>query len=400
MRMPALERFLVQGSSRSWKGAPDPSVSELDGRLVVEWTLERIARTLPGVPITLVAPAFDRGGRFEDLPARLPQIALEVLCEHDDDPLARLVAATRGLADDALVARCDAQHCFFDVERTREMAATAARRALSCVKFPDDFPPQFASEIYRVGALRRLADELDDAALRVHPKLALCRPTSPHPWALLDPPPRYADAELRRCRERARAVYGPRSEGDARRRLRAGDQSRFHYELAAPHLAGRRRLLEAACGDGSGARFLADRVPHVTAVDCDAAQLPRLSGERGAAGTIEPVAADVTRLPFPDGCFDAATSFETIEHTDPEAFLRELRRVLAPGAVLVLSTPQNSLGRIPLNPHHEREFSLDEIRALCEVPFRVREVTGIKAGRVVVPGDPVGNNTVLVCERP
>jgi ubiquinone/menaquinone biosynthesis C-methylase UbiE len=42
--------------------------------------------------------------------------------------------------------------------------------------------------------------------------------------------------------------------------------------------------------------------------------------------------ADVARLPFPDGSFDAVFSSGSIKHwPDPVAGLRELHRVLAPG---------------------------------------------------------------------
>lgn len=46
-------------------------------------------------------------------------------------------------------------------------------------------------------------------------------------------------------------------------------------------------------------------------------------------------------LPFPDGCFDVVVSLETIEHLlDPDALLEEVKRVLAPGGCLILSTPR------------------------------------------------------------
>ncbi len=42
---------------------------------------------------------------------------------------------------------------------------------------------------------------------------------------------------------------------------------------------------------------------------------------------------------FPDGCFDALTLFEVIEHLrEPRPLLTEVRRVLKPGGVLLLST--------------------------------------------------------------
>jgi SAM-dependent methyltransferase len=53
------------------------------------------------------------------------------------------------------------------------------------------------------------------------------------------------------------------------------------------------------------------------------------------------VEGDVTKgLPFPDATFECVVAGEIIEHVpDPDALLREVRRVLVPGGLLVLSTP-------------------------------------------------------------
>lgn len=49
---------------------------------------------------------------------------------------------------------------------------------------------------------------------------------------------------------------------------------------------------------------------------------------------------DGTALPFPDGHFDAAGALNVLEHVDdPEAFVRELARVVKPGGRIVLSSP-------------------------------------------------------------
>ncbi len=51
--------------------------------------------------------------------------------------------------------------------------------------------------------------------------------------------------------------------------------------------------------------------------------------------------ADLARLPFRDGSFGAAINIVVLEHVrDPGAVLEELRRVMAPGARLLLAAPQ------------------------------------------------------------
>lgn len=50
--------------------------------------------------------------------------------------------------------------------------------------------------------------------------------------------------------------------------------------------------------------------------------------------------ADGTVLPLPDGCADVVTSFTVLEHVaDERQALRELRRVLRPGGLLVVTVP-------------------------------------------------------------
>jgi SAM-dependent methyltransferase len=85
--------------------------------------------------------------------------------------------------------------------------------------------------------------------------------------------------------------------------------------------------------------------------------------------------ADARRLPVRDRSVPVVTSFETLEHLHaPEKFLSELRRVLEPDGVLVLSTP-NALHTKPVNgkpenPYHVQEFTPPELDALLRGYFR------------------------------
>ena len=136
------------------------------------------------------------------------------------------------------------------------------------------------------------------------------------------------------------------------------------YEAMAPRCRG--VVLEAGCGEGYGADLIANGARQVLALDYDAQAIghvgrryPRVAAAR----------ANLVALPVRDDVLDAVVSLQVVEHLwDQERFLRECRRVLAPGAALLLSTPNRitfSPGRdTPLNPFHTRELSAAELAEL------------------------------------
>jgi hypothetical protein len=64
--------------------------------------------------------------------------------------------------------------------------------------------------------------------------------------------------------------------------------------------------------------------------------------------------------------------------------------------MFLLSTPQNSLGHIPINAQHNHEYSLEEIRNITSKYFRIQEIIGIKQGCIIHEGDYKATNTFLV----
>jgi len=105
--------------------------------------------------------------------------------------------------------------------------------------------------------------------------------------------------------------------------------SAFHA-LALPKGA---RVLDAPCGDGSLAATLRQAGYDAHGVDINAA----------GAGLLGPAYHDgdlTDRLPFANASFDAVLSIEGIEHLEDRfAYLRELRRLLTPQGMLILTTP-------------------------------------------------------------
>src|SRR4051795_10739230 len=94
------------------------------------------------------------------------------------------------------------------------------------------------------------------------------------------------------------------------------------------------RILDLAAGTGTSSSPFADAGAVV--VPCDFSQGMLEVGKRARPG-LAFVAGDGTRLPFADGTFDAVTiSFGLRNIVDPDAGLRELRRVTRRGGRLVV----------------------------------------------------------------
>jgi len=90
------------------------------------------------------------------------------------------------------------------------------------------------------------------------------------------------------------------------------------------------RLLDVGCGTKPYRSLF--QVSEYTGLDIDS----ETNRRRGSADVLY----DGTRFPFDDGRFDAVLCNQVLEHVfNPEQFVAEIRRVLAPGGRLLLSVP-------------------------------------------------------------
>jgi ubiquinone/menaquinone biosynthesis C-methylase UbiE len=98
-------------------------------------------------------------------------------------------------------------------------------------------------------------------------------------------------------------------------------------------------VLDVAAGPGSLAMQAARTARRVDAVDFSPAMIAELRARAGEATNVHAQVADGQALPFADGRFDAAYSmFGVIFFPDLARGLRELHRVLRPGARAVVSS--------------------------------------------------------------
>lgn len=153
-------------------------------------------------------------------------------------------------------------------------------------------------------------------------------------------------------------------------------QHRCRYDWAAAQISGK-TVIEIGCGDGSGIqRLLAGAPSQIIGFDVAEEAIAR-ARRLIVSPTARFERISPTKLPVGDQCADVVIAFETLEHVeDASEFLREAARILKPNGVFLCSTPNRaitnpgtSVTHSPYNPHHIREYEVDEFRSLLEQRF-------------------------------
>ena len=169
---------------------------------------------------------------------------------------------------------------------------------------------------------------------------------------------------------------------------------------ANPHC----RILDVGCGTGLNASRLAKLGHTVVGIDLSPVAIEKFR-ERGLEGHVVDIASGP--LPFPDHSFGMIYASEVIEHTvDTADFLAKLYRVLQPGGLILLSTPNSAfwpyrilgcLGQTATeyqHPGHVRFFSRRSLREAIEGAgfevdrFSARHMYLILGSRI---GDPLSS---------
>lgn len=166
----------------------------------------------------------------------------------------------------------------------------------------------------------------------------------------------------------------------------------LHRYVAASEICANKRVLDIACGEGYGSYLLSQIAQSVTGVDIDHKTI-QAAKDKYQKENLSFVAADCLKTGLPEQSFDVIVSFETIEHINEHSlYINELRRLLAPGGILIISTPNSisyNLGRETQNHFHLKELNLSEFKTLLEDNFKFVSLISQKNfyGSVCLPID-------------
>jgi len=133
-----------------------------------------------------------------------------------------------------------------------------------------------------------------------------------------------------------------------------------------------KRILDIGCGTGYFTRLLREKFKRAEIVAVDLSDAMVSAARKGQPrrmpwhGHTRYVCGDTAALPLQPGCFDLVCSNLTMQWlSDPQAMLQEMRRVLAPGGLMLFST----FGRRTLGELRQSLASIEPERAGHVLPF-------------------------------
>lgn len=145
------------------------------------------------------------------------------------------------------------------------------------------------------------------------------------------------------------------------------------YYLAEGHVKG--DILEIGCGEGRGIDLFHDKIKSYTGLDKIRSVIDTLQAKYSDYSFIQENIPPFSSLN--DNSFDVIVSFQVIEHIKADQyFLEEIKRVLKPGGVALITTPNIKM-TLTRNPWHVREYTAGQLTKLTSSIFDHVEMKGI-----------------------
>jgi ubiquinone/menaquinone biosynthesis C-methylase UbiE len=132
-------------------------------------------------------------------------------------------------------------------------------------------------------------------------------------------------------------------------------------------------VLDIASGEGYGSNLMSEKASVVYGVDIDEATVLAAKAKYKKEN-LKFLTGSASKIPLEDNSIEVAVSFETIEHHDKhEEMMLEIKRVLKPNGIFILSTPDKfyySDKRNFENKFHVKELYKDEFERLVSNYFK------------------------------
>ncbi len=147
----------------------------------------------------------------------------------------------------------------------------------------------------------------------------------------------------------------------------------LHRYAMALNYVENKTVLDIASGEGYGVNLLSNRANFVYGVDIDKSTVLG-ANNKYSLDKIKFLEGNTSKIPLEDCSIDVVTSFETIEHhNEHHEMMLEIKRVLKPNGILIISSPDKlyySDYRNYKNEFHKKELYKDEFNNLIEKYFK------------------------------
>ncbi|MDG1477727.1 MAG: methyltransferase domain-containing protein [Vicingaceae bacterium] len=171
----------------------------------------------------------------------------------------------------------------------------------------------------------------------------------------------------------------------------------LHRYAIAIELAKNKEVLDIASGEGYGSNLLSKTAKNVTGVDISREAI-EFATKKYKSNNLNFIKGQADKIPLEDNSIDLAVSFETIEHHDKHnEMFNELKRVLRPNGLLIMSSPDkanysNSTNHD--NHFHIKELYREEFKELVTQNFKHSKIyyQNISYNSIIVPEDGLGSN--------
>jgi len=172
----------------------------------------------------------------------------------------------------------------------------------------------------------------------------------------------------------------------------AGEVKHEHYHryFFALQFCDKKEVLDVASGEGYGTALLGIVAQRVLGVDLSPEAVTRAS-RNYRSQRVSFTVCDYAAMPVSDASMDVVVSFEALEHVaDQQKFFCEIKRILRPDGLLVISTPNAKVYKdlaTALDPSQVKELDAGKFWAIVSEHFSNCRLLGQRSviGSAIVP---------------